>query len=164
LRKVAHSQLSLTTLGYGHAEILGRWDPEKREVLSLVTKVTAFEPRVKSPAIETDSARWRKEGRSGQVMDIFETTLDYENWMGQHVRMIDHQLREKHAKMNADLFAFSEAPLPLASSVDVGRSADALNAPQILAIGDLRVDSFGTWRDLEGRLVWGVDDFDDLHQ
>jgi len=34
-------------------------------------------------------------------------------------------------------------------------------APKVLAVGDLHVDSFGTWRDSEGRLCWGVDDFDE---
>ena len=39
--------------------------------------------------------------------------------------------------------------------------ASLQTAPQILAVGDLHVDSFGTWRDLEGRLIWGIDDFDE---
>jgi hypothetical protein len=30
-----------------------------------------------------------------------------------------------------------------------------------LAVGDLHVASFGTWRDTESRLAWGVDDFDE---
>jgi uncharacterized protein (DUF2252 family) len=28
-------------------------------------------------------------------------------------------------------------------------------------VGDLHIGSFGTWRDKEGRLSWGVDDFDE---
>ena len=32
-----------------------------------------------------------------------------------------------------------------------------------LAIGDLHVENFGTWRDKEGRLIWGVDDFDEAY-
>lgn len=39
--------------------------------------------------------------------------------------------------------------------------ADLAKAPQVLACGDLHVGSFGTWRDSEGRLCWGVDDFDE---
>ena len=38
---------------------------------------------------------------------------------------------------------------------------DLSRAPKLLAVGDLHVGSFGTWRDFEGRLNWGVDDFDD---
>lgn len=29
-------------------------------------------------------------------------------------------------------------------------------APEVLAIGDTHLENFGTWRDAEGRLVWGV--------
>ena len=36
-------------------------------------------------------------------------------------------------------------------------------APEILVIGDLHVENFGTWRDIEGRLVWGVNDFDEVY-
>jgi hypothetical protein len=35
--------------------------------------------------------------------------------------------------------------------------------PKVLACGDLHVGSFGTWRDAEGRLAWGVDDFDESY-
>ncbi len=31
----------------------------------------------------------------------------------------------------------------------------------MLAIGDMHLENFGTWRDSEGRLVWGVNDFAD---
>lgn len=39
--------------------------------------------------------------------------------------------------------------------------AELTDAPRITCIGDVHVDSFGTWRDTEGRLCWGVDDFDE---
>ena len=31
----------------------------------------------------------------------------------------------------------------------------------VAAVGDTHVENFGTWRDEEGRLVWGVNDFDE---
>jgi Uncharacterized protein conserved in bacteria (DUF2252) len=34
-------------------------------------------------------------------------------------------------------------------------------APKVLAVGDLHIENFGTWRDAEGRLIWGVNDFDE---
>jgi len=34
-------------------------------------------------------------------------------------------------------------------------------APQVLGVGDLHVENFGTWRDAEGRLAWGINDFDE---
>jgi hypothetical protein len=31
----------------------------------------------------------------------------------------------------------------------------------VLGVADLHIENFGTWRDIEGRLVWGVNDFDE---
>ncbi len=39
--------------------------------------------------------------------------------------------------------------------------ADLAAAPKALAVGDLHVENFGTWRDAEGRLIWGINDFDE---
>ena len=39
--------------------------------------------------------------------------------------------------------------------------APLAGAPEVVAVGDLHVENFGTWRDSEGRLVWGINDFDE---
>ena len=31
----------------------------------------------------------------------------------------------------------------------------------MLAVGDIHIENFGTWRDNDGRLIWGVNDFDE---
>src|SRR3569623_1338446 len=36
-----------------------------------------------------------------------------------------------------------------------------IGAPPVLCVGDLHVENFGTWRDADGRLCWGVNDFDE---
>ncbi|HVV46762.1 MAG TPA: DUF2252 family protein [Bryobacteraceae bacterium] len=38
---------------------------------------------------------------------------------------------------------------------------ECAGAPALLAAGDLDVENFGTWRDIEGRLIWGINDFDE---
>src|SRR5437879_58543 len=96
------------------------------------------------------------------AMDIFEATRSYENWMGQHVPLVSRQLLDKHAMMKDDLFAFFRGTYY--RWTQLWRSAVSKTipeAPRVLAVGDLHVDSFGTWRDVEGRLIWGVDDFDE---
>jgi uncharacterized protein (DUF2252 family) len=35
--------------------------------------------------------------------------------------------------------------------------------PSLLAVGDLHLENFGTWRDGEGRLIWGINDFDEVY-
>src|SRR5262252_10642092 len=39
--------------------------------------------------------------------------------------------------------------------------AKLADAPSIPCVGDLHVENFGTWRDSEGRLIWGVNDVDE---
>jgi uncharacterized protein (DUF2252 family) len=41
---------------------------------------------------------------------------------------------------------------------------DLATAPRVMAVGDVHVENFGTWRDTEGRLVWGINDFDEVAQ
>jgi hypothetical protein len=96
------------------------------------------------------------------TMNIFESTRRYENWMRRHVQLISSQLVDKHAMMKGDLFAFFRGTYYRWAQLwrsAVPKSVQA--APAVLAVGDLHVDSFGTWRDVEGRLIWGVDDFDE---
>jgi hypothetical protein len=38
-----------------------------------------------------------------------------------------------------------------------------VSAPEVLSIADLHVEQFSTWRDPEGRLVWGINDFDECY-
>jgi uncharacterized protein (DUF2252 family) len=103
-----------------------------------------------------------KEPKARATMDIFESTRRYENWMERHVQLISSQLVDKHAMMKGDLFAFFRGTYYRWAQIwrsIVPKSVQT--APAVLAVGDLHVDSFGTWRDVEGRLIWGVDDFDE---
>src|SRR6476620_8419345 len=34
-------------------------------------------------------------------------------------------------------------------------------AHAVLSVGDIHTENFGTWRDAEGRLVWGINDVDE---
>jgi uncharacterized protein (DUF2252 family) len=38
---------------------------------------------------------------------------------------------------------------------------DIKDLPAPLAVGDVHVENFGTWRDAEARLVWDINDHDD---
>jgi len=108
------------------------------------------------------NARVMNEPKTRATMNIFESTRRYESWMGGHVQPISRQLVDKHAMMKGDLFAFFRGTYYRWAQLwrsAVPKSVQA--APAVLAVGDLHVDSFGTWRDVEGRLIWGVDDFDE---
>jgi len=95
-------------------------------------------------------------------MDMVAATRSYESWLAKRTRMVPADLRLKHQFMAADVFPFLRATFYrwLQSWHEV--CPLAADAPRVLAVGDLHVENFGTWRDLEGRLIWGVNDFDEV--
>ncbi|HME73225.1 MAG TPA: DUF2252 family protein [Myxococcota bacterium] len=94
-------------------------------------------------------------------MDIMQATARYEAWLRQHVDLVASDLRLKHARMREARFSFLRATYYRWAQVWPELCADLAAAPRILAVGDLHVENFGTWRDAEGRLAWGVNDFDE---
>ena len=93
--------------------------------------------------------------------DIRTTTAAYERWLGKRVPLIAADLARKHDAMRADRFSFMRATYYRWAQRWPDVCDDAANAPRVLAVGDLHFDNFGTWRDAEGRLVWGVNDLDE---
>jgi len=92
---------------------------------------------------------------------IQEATADYETWLAGYTPLVPLDLAEKHARMAADRFAFFRATYYRWAQQWSELSADVATAPAVLAVGDLHIENFGTWRDSEGRLVWGINDFDE---
>jgi hypothetical protein len=93
--------------------------------------------------------------------DIVATTRRYETWVARQTPLVASDLTLKHAQMATTPFRFLRASFyRWAQRWPVVCPALA-TAPQILAVGDLHIDNFGTWRDAEGRLVWGINDFDE---
>jgi Uncharacterized protein conserved in bacteria (DUF2252) len=94
-------------------------------------------------------------------MNIVKATKKFEDWLRLHVRIVEPDLRFKHEQMAASLFSFFRATFYrwLQDWADVCPELDRV--PHILSVGDLHVENFGTWRDTDGRLVWGVNDFDE---
>jgi uncharacterized protein (DUF2252 family) len=78
-------------------------------------------------------------------------------------KVIESDLRSKHAQMKDDPFLFVRGTFYRGEQLYPEVCADLRSAPKVLAVGDLHVGSFGTWRDAEGRMSWGVDDFDDSY-
>ncbi len=95
------------------------------------------------------------------MMDIGESTTEYEAWLRSQVAVVESQLRDKHAQMRREVFAFLRGTFYRWAQLWPIECSDLERAPVVMAVADLHVDSFGTWRDAEGRLNFGVDDFDD---
>lgn len=94
-------------------------------------------------------------------MNIVKATKRYEAWFSSHTQVVQSDLRLKHQRMKAEVFLFFRATFYRWIQVWAEVCRDLNGAPNVLAVGDLHVENFGTWRDVEGRLVWGVNDFDE---
>ena len=94
-------------------------------------------------------------------MNIVKATKKYEAWLGSHIPMVGRDLRFKHEQMAAALFPFFRATFYRWVQVWPEVCADLDRVPHLLSVGDLHVENFGTWRDTDGRLVWGINDFDE---
>lgn len=92
---------------------------------------------------------------------ITDATRSFERWLGQHVRLRRDDLDFKHRQMAADTFSFLRATFYRWAELWPEEVPEVADAPRVLAVGDLHLENYGTWRDVEGRLVWGVNDFDE---
>src|SRR5277367_6945567 len=96
-------------------------------------------------------------------MNIQEATSSYEEWLGQRLKIVPDDLKLKHQMMEQSAFAFLRATFYRFIQVWNEEAGAVARAPKVLAVGDLHVANFGTWRDIEGRLVWGINDFDEVY-
>src|SRR6267142_2480703 len=67
----------------------------------------------------------------------------------------------KHHRMKKSAFMFLRATYFRWAKKIGTVCPDLMDAPQVLSVGDLHLENFGTWRDADGRFVWGVNDFDE---
>jgi len=91
-------------------------------------------------------------------MDIHESTKQYESWLRSQIPLLRKDLNVKHKEMRNDVFSFLRATFYRWAQTF---PASMMRAHEVLGVGDLHVENFGTWRDAEGRLVWGINDFDE---
>jgi uncharacterized protein (DUF2252 family) len=94
-------------------------------------------------------------------MNVVKATRRFEEWLGSHITLVQPDLRLKHQHMAEAVFPFLRATFYRWMQVWPEVCLELSKAPRVLAVGDLHVENFGTWRDIEGRLVWGVNDFDE---
>ena len=96
-------------------------------------------------------------------MDIKQATQGYETWLGNRITLIPADVELKHQRMAESPFLFLRATFYRWVQRWPEVCPDLATAPEVLGVGDLHVENFGTWRDAEGRLIWGINDFDEAY-
>lgn len=94
-------------------------------------------------------------------MNIHTATSQYEQWLTAYTALVAKDIASKHEQMTSGVFPFLRATFYRWAQRTPLICKDLVEAPVVLAVGDLHVENFGTWRDAEGRLIWGVNDFDE---
>jgi hypothetical protein len=95
--------------------------------------------------------------------DFRKANADYERWLSDALdgAIVKADLRAKHDKMASGAFPFLRATYWRWAETILDICPKLRNAPRVLAVGDIHLENFGMWRDDDGRLVWGVNDFDE---
>ena len=96
-------------------------------------------------------------------MDILTATKDFEKWVSRHTHVVKTQLSDKHKQMAGSPVQFLRGTFYRWTQSFSDICPDLSKAPSVLSVGDLHIASFGTWRDGFGRLIWGIDDFDEAY-
>src|SRR2546422_8356352 len=97
-------------------------------------------------------------------MHIRRAVHDYERWLATMLRLLPADIKRKHALMREDKFSFFRGTFFRWAQQWQSWRPEVGTAPRVVSVGDLHVANFGTWRDGEGRLVWGVNDLDEAWQ
>ena len=95
-------------------------------------------------------------------MNIFKATADFEQWLAKRLPIVRQDVALKHALMAQNPFSFFRATFYRWLQHWPEVCPKAAKAPTVLGVGDLHIENFGTWRDTEGRLIWGVNDLDEV--
>ncbi|MBC7451610.1 MAG: DUF2252 family protein [Cytophagales bacterium] len=96
-------------------------------------------------------------------MTIQQASASYEKWLSQHTILLKDDLILKHKRSADSPFIFFRATFYRWMQLWKEHCSEHKNMPEVLSVGDLHLENFGTWRDQEGRLVWGINDFDEAY-
>lgn len=94
-------------------------------------------------------------------MNLFKATVDFEQWLSRRLPLVRQDVVLKHQLMAEAAFPFFRATFYRWLQQWPEVCPELAKAPSVLAVGDLHIENFGTWRDEEGRLIWGVNDLDE---
>src|SRR6266852_1918242 len=94
-------------------------------------------------------------------MNVFKATAEFERWLANRLPVVRQDIALKHQHMAEASFPFFRATFYRWIQLWPEACPDLAKAPSVLAVGDLHIENFGTWRDEEGRLIWGVNDLDE---
>ena len=95
------------------------------------------------------------------MTSMTEANAAHEAYMARHLTTVAADLTLKRQEMGRDAFRFLRATCFRFAARFAGLAPQHATALPVPSVGDAHLENFGTWRDAEGRLVWGVNDLDE---
>lgn len=97
------------------------------------------------------------------MTSIQQSTRRYETWLHEQLKdnLVKRDLARKHDKMKESAFSFLRATYWRWAEIILEICPDLADSKTVLAVGDIHFENYGTWRDADGRLAWGVNDYDE---
>ena len=95
------------------------------------------------------------------MRDIVLSTTEFESWLRTQITLRDDHLQAKHDRMAEQPFEFFRATFYRWCEWWNDACTEWARAEPVTAVGDLHIQNFGSWRDGHGRLIWGVNDYDE---
>lgn len=98
------------------------------------------------------------------LLSFAESKDRYETWLKAQLGsdFVAADLAEKNRLMRQSAFVFLRGTYwRWAECVRERFPDEETRTPVVLSVGDIHLENFGTWRDVDGRLVWGINDFDE---
>jgi hypothetical protein len=92
---------------------------------------------------------------------LFDDVLEYERWLHDQCQVVEADLSAKHKRMAESRFVFLRATYFRWARTIPQLCPQLMQSPRVPCIGDVHVENYGTWRDADSRLVWGLNDFDE---
>ncbi len=83
--------------------------------------------------------------------------------MAKRIQVVAPDLERKHQLLRGAPFPFLRGTYYRWAEAFPVVCPKLASRTRVPAVGDLHIENFGTWRDAEGRLAWGVNDLDEAH-
>ncbi|MDI4236209.1 DUF2252 family protein [Bradyrhizobium sp. Arg237L] len=85
-------------------------------------------------------------------MSFRDDNREYEKWLAAQCKIVKSDINYKHKRMKESAFIFLRATYFRWARKIGDWCPELMDAPKVLAVGDLHLENFGTWRDADGRL------------
>jgi hypothetical protein len=93
---------------------------------------------------------WRTIEPQGGWMSFRKDNREYEAWLATQCDILKKDIKEKHRQMKKSAFIFLRATYFRWATKIPTPCPELMDAPQVLSVGDLHLENFGTWRDADG--------------